>query len=75
MSWMLQDITFCASESCPIKEYCFRKVGPLPGVVHSYSDFSEHCNHQNVFEMFIQANKELRKRYKYRNAKKEGTVC
>ena len=69
MSWVSQDITFCLSESCPIRKYCFRKVGPLPGI-HSFSDYSEICNETNVYKEFIQANKEVREKYKQKEEKR-----
>lgn len=49
-----QDITFCIAEQCPIREYCFRAIGMLPGI-HSISDLSKVCDASNVFSYFKQA--------------------
>ena len=54
MSWLSQDITFCMTENCPIKEYCHRAIGCKERIA-SYSDFSSICNINNIFEYFIQA--------------------
>ena len=54
MSWVSQDITFCMTENCPIKEYCHRSIGCKERIA-SYSDFSSICNINNIFEYFMQA--------------------
>lgn len=61
--WLSQDITFCASDNCPIKEYCHRYVGRKVRIA-SFSNFEEACNHKNFFEWFIQANKEDTEEYR-----------
>ena len=54
-----QDITFCMSNECPIKEYCFRSIGCTKRIA-SYSDFYKSlCNHSNVYKMYIQAPMDL----------------
>ena len=49
-----QDICFCASKECPIREYCFRAIG-CKSKIYTASYLAEVCNHSNVFELFIQA--------------------
>ena len=59
MSWISQDISFCMTENCPIKEYCHRAIGCTQRIAASYSDFGKICNIDNVFEYFIQADMKL----------------
>lgn len=66
-----QDICFCASEECPIREYCFRAIG-CRSRIYTASYLAEVCNHSNVFESFIQADEDTIRRYreKIKNNKK-----
>ena len=52
--WLQQDITFCMTENCPIRQYCHRAIGCKKRIA-SYSDYSSICNINNVFSYFIQA--------------------
>ena len=61
--WLSQDITFCASDNCPIKEWCHRYVGRKVYIA-SFSNFGEVCNHNNVFAYFMQANQEDTEKYR-----------
>lgn len=66
--WFSQDITFCASDNCPIKEYCHRYVGRKVRIA-SFSNFEEACNHKNFFEWFIQANQKDTEEYRRKDNK------
>ena len=57
-SWISQDICFCLSNSCPIKEYCFRPIGCRSRIA-TYSQLDTGCNHQNIFVYFVQAPMDL----------------
>ena len=65
-----QDICFCESEECPIKEYCFRAIG-CKSRIYTVSYLAEICNHSNVFELFIQADQKTieEHREKIKNSK------
>ena len=67
--WLSQDITFCASDTCPIKEWCHRYVG-LKKRIASFSDFKEVCNHENIFADFMQANQEDTEEYRRKEENK-----
>ena len=66
-NFVSQDITFCMTEGCPIKQYCHRAIGCKKRIA-SYSDFSTLCNVNNVFAMFMQAEKEDMEKVK-------GKIC
>ncbi len=69
---MIDDICFCASEQCPIREYCYRAAGQKAGI-YTISYLGEICNHANVFELFIQADPDTIK--KYRDKKRRKVQC
>ena len=72
LDWISQDICFCASNNCPIKEYCFRFVG-CKSQIYTASYLAEVCNYSNVFEYFIQAPMDLVEQK--RQQRKKDTGC
>ena len=71
-NWISQDICFCSSIECPIKEYCFRAIG-CKSSIYTASYLAEICNHSNVYAYYIQAPMDLIKQK--REQKKEAPVC
>lgn len=66
-----QDICFCASKECPIKDYCFRAIG-CKSRIYTASFLAEICNHSNVFPYFLQADHRTITEHKYKNENKGG---
>lgn len=48
----MPDITMCTSETCALKECCYR-VMAKPDKLQSYSNFEYMCNEDNGFEYFM----------------------
>lgn len=67
--WISQDICFCHSKECPIREYCFRAIG-CKSRIYTASYLAEVCNHSNVFAYYIQTPMNLVEQK--RQQKKEG---
>ena len=67
-NWFKQDITFCATKNCPIREYCHRAVGCKKRIA-SYADFGNECNLSNIYKMFMQADMKDVEAYREKNKK------
>ena len=48
----MPDITMCTSETCDMKECCYRVIAK-PDKLQSYSNFEYTCNEDNGFEYFM----------------------
>ncbi len=53
----MPDITMCLSESCPVRDTCYRKQAK-PDKYQSYSIFDYTCNEDNGFCEYIRVYKE-----------------
>ena len=69
-----QDICFCASEECPIRQYCFRAIG-CKSRIYTASYLANICNHSNVFAYFLQADQRTINEYKNKQKLKGEKRC
>lgn len=67
---MIDDICFCASEKCPIREYCYRGIGIKAGI-YTISYLGEVCNHANIFAYFMQADSKTIEEYRKKKGDKK----
>lgn len=70
-SWISQDICFCASKECPIREYCFRAIG-CKSRIYTASYLADVCNHSNVYAYYIQAPMDLVEEKRHQRKKDAG---
>ena len=68
--WIRQDISYCVSTNCPVKEVCHRKVGCGPGI-HTIANFEEERDEDGNCPFFIEARPKDTKRFQERMSTKE----
>lgn len=50
---IMADITMCTSETCPMKDDCYRVNAHVDPYGQSWSNFEDECNHKNGYCDFI----------------------